>query len=87
MARTPFSCSGCGTVWYRRGYEHCSARGCHQTFASTQAGDLHRVGPHDGDRRCLHSLELSELRKKDGSQALLPHVDYDDVLVWVYSRD
>lgn len=86
MARTPFSCSGCGTVWYRRGYEHCSARGCHQTFTSTRAGDLHRVGPHDGERKCLQGFDLIDLRDKDGDRALKPLVDADGVYVWSVNR-
>jgi hypothetical protein len=39
--------------------EHC--RVCHRTFASTTAGDAHRAGQHDVDRRCRTDAELIAL--------------------------
>jgi hypothetical protein len=39
-------------------HEHC--RVCHRTFASTTAGDAHRVGPI-GNRRCRGDAELIAL--------------------------
>lgn len=36
--------------------QHCD--GCHETFVGTAAGDAHRVGPHDGERRCLTVAEM-----------------------------
>ena len=39
--------------------EHC--RVCHRTFASTVAGDAHRTGQHDVDRRCRTDAELVSL--------------------------
>ena len=40
----------CGREWSGQRAEHCPA--CHETFASTRAGDAHRIGPHDA-RRCV----------------------------------
>ncbi|WP_438267951.1 FDXHR family putative zinc-binding protein [Kitasatospora purpeofusca] len=40
----------CGREWTGQRAEHCPA--CHETFASTRAGDAHRTGPH-GARSCL----------------------------------
>lgn len=38
--------------------QHCKVEGCHQTFGGTGAGDLHRVGRHGVDRRCLTPAEM-----------------------------
>ena len=57
-------CNGCGAEWTSRKWEHCRVAGCHQTFASTRAGDAHRVGHHDEyppsplARRCLGPSEM-----------------------------
>ncbi|BAJ30092.1 MULTISPECIES: FDXHR family putative zinc-binding protein [Kitasatospora] len=48
--RTPFVHPPCGRQWSGQRAEHCPA--CHETFASTRAGDAHRTGPHNA-RRCL----------------------------------
>jgi hypothetical protein len=45
------SCA-CGATWTGTVTQHCSAYGCHQTFSSTSAGDMHRVG-QPTERRCL----------------------------------
>jgi hypothetical protein len=53
------TCGKCDATWTNQRTEHCM--GCHQTFASTRAGDAHRVGPHDpaeGGRRCLSPEEM-----------------------------
>lgn len=34
-------------------------RSCGQDFGSLEAFDAHRVGPHDGDRRCLTLDEMT----------------------------
>jgi hypothetical protein len=72
-------CNGCDAEWTSRRWEHCKA-GCHQTFASTKAGDAHRVGKHDVwsgplARRCL---EPSEMEAKGLWSTLSPR----GVLVW-----
>jgi hypothetical protein len=36
--------------------EHCKV--CHQSFTSTHSGDMHRVGEHGVDRRCLTVTEM-----------------------------
>ena len=36
--------------------EHCPA--CHKTFTGATAGDMHRVGTHGVDRRCLAEAEM-----------------------------
>lgn len=51
----------CGATWGGHKAEHCTA--CHQTFTGTTAGDAHRVGPHDGDRRCLTVAEMHASKK------------------------
>lgn len=33
---------------------------CEEFFSGTTMFDLHRVGPHDGDRRCLTVGEMRE---------------------------
>lgn len=48
-----WSCSGCDTRWHGLRLEHCSAPGCHRTFASTTAGDLHRR-----DHQCVDPAEI-----------------------------
>lgn len=45
----------CGKSWGGLKAEHCPV--CCETFASTDAGDSHRVGPFDG-RRCLSPEEM-----------------------------
>lgn len=50
-----YSCR-CGTTWNGLSAQHCAA--CHQTLGGTALGDAHRVGPHDGDRRCLTTAEM-----------------------------
>jgi hypothetical protein len=49
-------CEPCGQTISGLKPEHCPV--CHETFANTRAGDRHRVGPHDGDRRCLTIVEM-----------------------------
>lgn len=49
----------CGAVWSGHRAEHCTI--CHETFSGSTTGDAHRVGPHDGNRRCLTGDELTAL--------------------------
>lgn len=37
-------------------FQHCKV--CHQSFGGTVAGDMHRVGKHGVDRRCLTASEM-----------------------------
>lgn len=66
------TCRPCGATWTGLKPEHCPV--CHETFTSTTAGDMHRVGKHgvkDGPnrRRCLTPLEMIDagmgLSKRD----------------------
>jgi len=57
------TCSKCGKQWSGHKIEHCVAANCHQSFASTTAGEKHRVGKHDvtegpDRRRCLTPDEM-----------------------------
>lgn len=56
-------CSQCGRQFNGSDSSggHCSALtgGCCQNFASLNAFDKHRTGPHDGNRRCLTVAELT----------------------------
>jgi len=50
----------CGASWTGTKLEHCTARGCHQSFGTTWAGDHHRVGsPGTGDQRCMTTDEMT----------------------------
>jgi hypothetical protein len=49
----------CGAVWSGHRTEHCTV--CHRTLSGSTTGDAHRVGPHDGDRRCLTDGEMLAL--------------------------
>lgn len=56
-----WTCRTCGDRIVGMKLEHCSI--CHETFACTAAGDMHRVGRHgvtDGPdrRRCLTPEEM-----------------------------
>jgi hypothetical protein len=46
----------CGQEILGQKAEHCT--GCHETFTGTRSGDMHRIGPHDGERRCLSPTEM-----------------------------
>lgn len=61
----------CGTRWHQRGDQtgHCS--GCHLTFRSLRAFDLHRRDGQAG-RVCLHPREVT---KRDGRPALVSRHD------------
>jgi hypothetical protein len=39
----------CGAEWQGVNTCHCTADGCHQTFASVAAFDAHRAGPNRKD--------------------------------------
>ncbi|WP_419763410.1 hypothetical protein [Cutibacterium avidum] len=56
-----FTCPVCHDQMHGSRTEHC--RVCHQTFASTTAGDMHRKGDHGvtagpNRRRCLTADEM-----------------------------
>lgn len=46
----------CGKTWTGYRTEHCPA--CCETFNGHTAGDMHRVGEHGVDRRCLSVQEM-----------------------------
>lgn len=53
----------CGASWTGHKLEHCTVAGCHRTFSSTRAGDMHRTGDHavtfgPDRRRCKTDDEL-----------------------------
>lgn len=49
-------CGKCAAQWAGHRIEHCT--GCHATFTGTTSGDMHRVGEHGVDRRCLTDEEM-----------------------------
>ena len=56
-----WTCRTCKKNITNRRAEHCPV--CHETFAGTTAGDMHRVGRHGVDegpdrRRCLTPAEI-----------------------------
>ncbi len=73
-------CRDCAAEWTNRKWEHCRVDGCHATFASTIAGDAHRVGEHDvwegpDRRRCLEPSEMEAV-------GLWSTLSPQGVLVW-----
>lgn len=48
----------CGKTWSGANREHCPV--CCETFNSHGAGDMHRVGDHQTDRRCLSVEEMAK---------------------------
>jgi hypothetical protein len=70
----------CGARWGGQRTEHCCTPGCHQTFSSTSAGDMHRTGDHavtsgPTRRRCL---TVGEMLEKGMNCTHNPH----GVLIW-----
>lgn len=58
----------CGTHWRNtEAASHCSV--CHLTFVSTSSFDAHRVGPYDGERRCLTVDEMGDWEILPGPMA------------------
>lgn len=63
---TTATCQKCGKTWGGFKPEHCGGgTGCHETFGSTIAGDLHRTGEHaistgPDRRRCRDRAEMIE---------------------------
>lgn len=76
--RMPITCSGCDEVWFRLGLEHCT--GCHQTFASTLAGDKHQSGPWTA--RVCHTPEELIGMKDTKQRHIFEYVIYDGNIAW-----
>ena len=70
----------CGVSWVQRGSQTGHCCGCHRTFASEDAFDLHRSDTPDGGRRCADPADRKRL---DGSPAL---VQKHDGHSYVWSR-
>lgn len=68
----------CGEVWTGLRRQHCPS--CHLTFNSTSAGDMHRVGRHGIDRRCVNPMSVGLIAKEmDGySVWMMPREGQDD---------
>lgn len=68
----------CGAEWYGFKLEHCTVAGCHRTFSSTRAGDMHRTGDHaktfgPDRRRCKTDDEMNKsgLVARDNGKGLI----------------
>ena len=80
---------GCEAVWSGLNIEHCPA--CHQTFASTEARDAHRVGLHgvtEGPdrRRCLTVEEMLAKVNSNGDPWYELAPNTYGTLVWSRNR-
>lgn len=56
------TCKDCHARWAGARVEHCTADGCHETFAATRAGDGHRTGSFTSaadPRRCRTPQEMT----------------------------
>lgn len=83
--RTPASCGGCPTIWYRKGDEHCCARmpdgsHCGKNFSSTAAGDRHVKGT-PAKPICMTTEEMVAATKRNGKK-LFEHEVIDGNVVW-----
>lgn len=52
------TCSGCPARWTGANRAHCSAEGCHQTFAGVGLFERHRIGFACVDPATLPGMEL-----------------------------
>lgn len=70
----------CGAHWSGQRMEHCPVAGCHKTFSSSRAGDMHRTGDHavtfgPDRRRCRTADEMLKV-------GLIPREHPGGLLVW-----
>jgi hypothetical protein len=67
----PITCGGCDATWTGTGRAHCSASGCHRTFATAALFDRHRsaAGEHG---TCL---DPETLVNRESGERLMFHRD------------
>jgi hypothetical protein len=54
----------CGARWTGMNTQHCTS--CCMTFSTTTAGDKHRVGKFDIDRRCANPKDVGLIQNSKG---------------------